>query len=68
MTNVLNSTPPHTRTEQVIILERNEGKGTESEPVRLVRYLYTLEGRLLGRLDSMDYPQQDQAAWYSMSF
>ena len=60
----LKSSPPHARTETVIIIERGEGEGIESEPVRLVRYLYTLEGELLGRLDAMDYEQDDQAKWH----
>ena len=63
MANPLKGAPPRIRAEQVIVLERSEGKGIESEPIRLVRYLYTLEGRLLGRLDSMDYPKSEQAEW-----
>ena len=68
MANKLNESPPHTRAEQVIIIERSEGKGTEREPVRLVRYLHTLDGKLLGRLDAMDYAPSAQAAWYSLPF
>lgn len=67
MANVLN-VPPRTRAEQVIIIERSEGKGSKAEPVRLVRYLYTMEGKLLGRLDAMDYPPSAQAVWHSLPF
>ena len=68
MANKLKESPPRVRAEQVIIVERSEGKGTTKEPVRLVRYLHTLDGRLLGRLDQMDYAPSAQASWYSMSF
>lgn len=36
---------------EVICSEVAEGEGTEEDPVRKVRYFYTLDGRMLGRID-----------------
>lgn len=61
MTTPLHLVPPTVKVMEVIVTERAEGKGVEEEPVRLVRYLHTLDGKLLGTLDSIDTP--DCALW-----
>ena len=44
---------PNVKVQQVIITERNEGAGTDEEPIRIVRYIHNLDGRLLGKLDEL---------------
>ena len=43
--------PPKARVIQVVEVTISEGAGTDEEPVRAVRYYYSLEGALLARGD-----------------
>ena len=53
MSYELHSAPPMVKVAEVIITERAEGEGTEEEPVRVVRYIHNMDGRLLGKLDEI---------------
>ncbi len=50
----LNSSAPNISLVEVIIVYRSEGHGTEECPVRSVRYIHSVEGELLGRLDDAE--------------
>ena len=50
---LINGAPPSVKVVEVIIVERGEGEGSEREPVRVVRYIHTLEGRLIGKFDEL---------------
>lgn len=53
MSHPLHSAPPLVKRMEVIVTERAEGAGDEDEPVRIVRYVHTMDGRLLGKLDDL---------------
>lgn len=60
MAQKLNSVPPNVKVMEVIITKRSEGAGTGEEPVRIVQYIHTLDGELIGRLDKMEEEEEEE--------